>query len=407
MKKRECRGWIEGKKENREEPGEEGMGCDLECFVSLITWGVFTKLSPFQATLCKRVAPLGPLPNEQFEGQDLESLEKYRSFARYYRLAEAEQKKRNWWRTYKQYQDAGAEESNEKVDIGFPHFPAHSAKIVQARKQILKENHRNAELERASRHRTLRIPLDEVQAEWERTSGPYHVQRVAEHYGVYKDLFGEATFVPSVTLRVQYNKGEDLVMPVYYGNVVSPSEALLSPEVTFEAEEGSLWTLLLTNPDGHLRETDSEYVHWLVGNIPGNQVLSGDQICHYFPPFPAKGTGYHRHIFLLFKQEQHIDFREELRPNPCHSLKLRTFKTLDFYRRYEEKLTPASLAFFQCAWEDSVTQVYHKLLNMKEPIFEFETQPVYHPPQVKYPHGQPLRYLDRYRDSEEPTYGIY
>ncbi|XP_053565150.1 39S ribosomal protein L38, mitochondrial [Bombina bombina] len=359
------------------------------------------------AALCKRVDPLGPLPNEQFEGKDLESLEKYRSFSRYYRVADAEIRKPRWWKTYQQYLDAKEDNRQELVNIGFPYHTPHHPTTAQARKKILKENHKNADLERASRTRTLSIPLDEVRTEWEKTSGPYHVQRVAEHYGVYKDLFGEATFVPSVFLRVYYSKGEDFAMPVYYGNVVTASEAAVPPEVTFEAEEGSLWTLLLTNPDGHLRDTESEYVHWLVGNIPGNQVYSGEEICHYFPPFPAQGTGYHRHIFLLFKQEKHIDYQDELRPNPCHSLKMRTFRTLDFYKKYEDYLTPASLSFFQCKWEDSVTSVYHNLLNMKEPIFDYERPPVYHPKQVKYPHKQPLRYFDRYRDTEEPRYGIY
>ncbi|XP_075033909.1 large ribosomal subunit protein mL38 [Mixophyes fleayi] len=359
------------------------------------------------AALCRRAAPLGPLPNEQFEGKDLESLNKYRSFAKYYRRADPESKKTFWWRTYRQFLQAGKDEGLEKVDIGFPYLSSSINERRRTRKEMLKANHSNAELERVSRHRTLQIPLDEVRAEWERTCGPAHIQSVAEHYGVYKDLFGEATFVPRLALRVQYNTGEDTVMPIYYGNVVTPSETALAPEVMFEAEEGSLWTLLLTNPDGHLRETDCEYVHWLVGNIPGNQVLSGDEVCHYFPTFPAKGTGYHRHIFILFKQEERIDFREELRPNPCHSLKLRTFKTLDFYRKYQDKMTPAGLAFFQCKWDDSVTHVFHHLLDMKEPIFEHHFPPVYHPRQVKYPYAQPLRYLDRYRDSDELTYGIY
>ncbi|NP_001090576.2 mitochondrial ribosomal protein L38 L homeolog [Xenopus laevis] len=357
--------------------------------------------------LCKRVPPLGPMPNQQFEGQDVESLEKYRSFLRYYRTAEKEEKKSQWWKTYRQFQQEEEDTNKEKADIGFPHFTPHNAKTAQARKQVQRENRRNPELERAARLRTLRIPLDEVRAEWERTTGRLHVQRVAEHYGVFKDLFGDATFVPSVTLGVHFNKGDEMLMPVYHGNLVTPTEASAPPDVTFEAEEGSLWTLLLTNPDGHLRETDSEYVHWLMGNIPGNQMHSGEQICHYFPPFPAKGTGYHRHIFILFKQDRHIDFKDELRPNPCHSLKLRTFKTVDFYRKYEESLTPAGLAFFQCAWDDGVSQVYHQLLNMREPVFEYERPLEYHPKQIKYPHAKPLRYLDRYRDSEEPTYGIY
>lgn len=72
----------------------------------------------------------------------------------------------------------------------------------------------------------MQIPLDDVRAEWERTSGPYHKQRLAEHYGLYRDLFDNARFVPRVLLKVEYNQDEDYVMPVYYGNVVTPTEVL-------------------------------------------------------------------------------------------------------------------------------------------------------------------------------------
>lgn len=186
------------------------------------------------------------------------------------------------------------------------------------------------------------IPLAAVRAEWERTCGPYHKQRLAEYYGLYRDLFHGATFVPRVPLHVAYPVGEDDVMPVYHGNEVTPTEvtaglcpflpcaqtspqghvlpsprtsvchsvcpsfsphqAAQAPEVTYEADAGSLWTLLLTNlgrclgyrsqgpgagagpggepqpqllswalsrwvclcADGHLLEPDAEYVHWLV-----------------------------------------------------------------------------------------------------------------------------------------------
>lgn len=63
------------------------------------------------------------------------------------------------------------------------------------------------------------------------------------------------------------------------------------------------------------------------------------------------------------------------------------------------------------AWGSDLSRLanflYHPFTDMREPVFEFVRPPVYHPPQLKFPHGQPLRYLDRYRDSEEPTYGIY
>ncbi|XP_023985995.1 39S ribosomal protein L38, mitochondrial-like [Physeter macrocephalus] len=142
-------------------------------------------------------------------------------------------------------------------------------------------------------------------------------------------------------------------------------------------------------------------------NIPGNRVAEGQETCPYLPPFPARGSGFHRFAFLLFKQDKSIDFSGDTRPSPCYQLAQRTFHTFDFYKKHQDTMTPAGLAFFQCRWDDSVTHIFHQLLDMREPVFEFVRPPPYHPKQKRFPHRQPLRYLDRYRDSHEPTYGIY
>lgn len=139
-----------------------------------------------------------------------------------------------------------------KTDISLPRDTLPRAKEIKERKKILRENRQNAEMERAARLRTglcpttslpapaalgpqlppaaffsllaALIPLDEVRAEWEKTSGPFHKQRVAEHCGIFRDLFKGATFTPWVTLRVEYSQEDEHLVPVYYGNVVTPSE---------------------------------------------------------------------------------------------------------------------------------------------------------------------------------------
>lgn len=35
---------------------------------------------------------------------------------------------------------------------------------------------------------------------------------------------------------------------------------------------------------------------------------SGEVLAKYMQPFPPKGTGYQRYVFLLFKQDKQIDF---------------------------------------------------------------------------------------------------
>ncbi|XP_004615717.1 39S ribosomal protein L38, mitochondrial [Sorex araneus] len=358
------------------------------------------------AALSRRAAPLGPMPNADIDVSNLERLEKYRSFGRYRRRAEEEARAPHWWRTYREH-FAEKSDPKDKIDIGLPPPKVSRTQQLLERKQLLRELRASAEAERAARLGTASIPLEEVRAEWERTCGPYHKQRLAEYYGLYRDLFHGATFVPYVPLHVAYAVGEDHLMPVYHGNEVTPTEAARAPEVTYEADKGSLWTLLLTSLDGHLLEPEAEYLHWLVTNIPDCRVTEGQETCPYLPPFPARGTGFHRFVFLLFKQDKPIDFSGDTRPAPCYQLAQRTFHTFHFYKKHQEALTPAGLAFFQCRWDESVTHVFHQLLDMREPVFEFVRPPPYHPKQKRFPHQQPLRYLDRYRDSHEPTYGIY
>ncbi|KAK2820923.1 hypothetical protein Q5P01_023882 [Channa striata] len=358
------------------------------------------------ASLCRQAPPLGPLPNEEIDVQTLESLEKYRSYTRYLRQAEEAKNKPVWWKTYRSYvEKADPLHGAERVDIGLPYYRCSRSKEVRERKAVIQNNKKNVELERACRLRTFKIPLDQVQETWEKGSGPLHIRRLADHYGIFRDLFPKAHFVPQVSLRIFYC--QDSSSQVHYGNRLTPTQAASAPQISFDAEEGSLWTILLTCPDEHLLDNEAEYIHWLVGNIPGRAVQAGEELCHYLPPFPAKGTGFHRYIYVLFKQEGPINFQEDVRPSPCYSLVDRTFKTVDFYRKHQDNMTPAGLAFFQCQWDESVTNTFHNTLNMKEPVFEFIRPPVYHPPQVKYPHRQPLRYLDRYRDGKEHTYGIY
>ncbi|XP_051968964.1 39S ribosomal protein L38, mitochondrial [Xyrauchen texanus] len=349
--------------------------------------------------------PLGPMPNEDIDWTQLDSLEKYRSYTRYVRAAEEADRKEVWWKTYRKYREEEKMEAAEPVNIGLPYQQPSRKTQVRERRKVMKENKKNPELERNARLRNFCVPLDRVKAQWEKTNGPHHIHRLAEHYGIYKDLFPMAYFVPRVMLRVTY--GDDSNATVHYGNHLTPSQAAQAPQISFDAEENSLWTLLLTSPDEHLQDGEQEYLHWLVGNIPGSTLKSGEDVCHYISPFPAKGTGFHRYIYILFKQDGPVDFSSDRRPSSCYCLKQRTFQTIDFYRKHQNVITPAGIAFFQSQWDESVTNIFHERLNMREPVFEYVRPPVYHPPQKKYPHGQPLRYLDRYRDGTEHTYGIY
>lgn len=245
------------------------------------------------------------------------------------------------------------------------------------------------------------LDLDAIQEDWQMSEGPHHIQNIADHYGIFNHLYDHGYFTPYVPLKISYNCGE-YVNPIYMGNVLEAAEVAEVPNVSFKSKPNDLWTLILTNLDGHLLDTNSEYLHWFVGNIKGNDLKSGETLCDYMRPFPMRGSGYHRLVFVLYKQEKEIDFASIRKNLPCMSLKERTFKTFDFYKKFQDSITPAGLGFFQCIWDPSLKNFFHHVLNMREPVFEYIEPPMYIKPQVHFPHLEPFNlYLDRYRDPKE------
>lgn len=107
------------------------------------------------------------------------------------------------------------------------------------------------------------IDLNQAKEVYLSQNGPNQIKTIADHYSVFEHLFGDAYFIPRVPLKIFYQT-EDLNIPVYYGNVVKPKEANIAPKVSYQADDNTLWSLVLTNPDGHLTNNDAEYVHWFM-----------------------------------------------------------------------------------------------------------------------------------------------
>ena len=92
-----------------------------------------------------------------------------------------------------------------------------------------------------------------------------------------------------------------------------------TPTIMFDRkdEENCFYTLVMSNPDSHFTEENSEYLHWMVGNIPSTScsmesqdniedfttdlASMGETVCPYLQPFPSYGTGFHRFVFILYK----------------------------------------------------------------------------------------------------------
>lgn len=80
------------------------------------------------------------------------------------------------------------------------------------------------------------------------------------------------------------------------------------PQVSWEAEEGVYYTLLMFDPDIPTRNNHTlhETRHWLVFNILGSDIEFGEVVFEYRGSRPPKDTGLHRYIFVVFKQPNGI-----------------------------------------------------------------------------------------------------
>lgn len=290
------------------------------------------------------------------------------------------------------------------VNIGYQMPKISRRTMIKTWASEITANRNNPELERASRTRQLLVNLKDAKECWLQTDGPFHIHRIAEHYGVYKDLYRDAYFMPTVPLDITYNLQDDKMLKVYTGNIIKPEEASIVPEITYNVRNESLWTLLMTTPDGNLSSPNNEYCHWFVGNIPGDRVNEGEELIDYLRPIPAYGIGYCRYIFVLYKQECRINYSEYKKAKPCLNLQERNWQTRDFYTKYQDRLTPTSLAFFQSDWDYTMKEFYHNTLKMKMPIFRYDFLPPYIKKQKWFPLKEPFNlYLDKYRDPKEIT----
>lgn len=103
---------------------------------------------------------------------------------------------------------------------------------------------------------------------------------------------------PSSILTITYPDS----LKVAEGNELTPFQSKDQPSVEWKFDTNAFYTLLMIDPDAPSRRFSilGEVNHWLVGNIQGCNIDSGEVIAEYMGPGAPKYTGLHRYIFLLF-----------------------------------------------------------------------------------------------------------
>jgi hypothetical protein len=166
--------------------------------------------------------------------------------------------------------------------------------------------------------------------------------------------------VPKTLLTVLFGEKE-----VNLGNYLTIEEVSEKPTViSWGAREDKFYTLCFTDPDAPSRAepTVREWQHWLVCNIPGNNISAGEVLTEFVPSSPGKDTGLHRYTFMVYEQPGKIDVSGEPRMNLSveHRGLRRHFSIRNFAKKYNLG-EPFAGNFFQTKWDEYVAVVRAKL----------------------------------------------
>ncbi|RWS16356.1 39S ribosomal protein L38: mitochondrial-like protein [Dinothrombium tinctorium] len=213
------------------------------------------------------------------------------------------------------------------------------------------------------------------------------------------------------------------VSAVYRGNIIRPQFAKYKPSIAIDARNMSktqasetseihvdecgikivgdpeeFYTLVLLNLDSQFGDSHP-ICHWQVTNIKynsENKSTSYEETVSYLPVYGIRGLGYHRYVFVLYKHEKALTLPQI----DDFDLSKRSFNPMSIIK--DEKAVPVGLSWFQTTWDHSCQNIFHNILNMRAPAYEWiQPAPVLQK-QIKFPERTPFNiYLDYYRDPKE------
>ncbi|XP_015432448.1 PREDICTED: protein D2-like [Dufourea novaeangliae] len=162
---------------------------------------------------------------------------------------------------------------------------------------------------------------------------------------------------PDEKIEVKYG-----TKSIDFGNELTPTETQEIPEIHYKHEGGVLYTLVMTDPDVPLRRGyNREFRHWLVGNIPEENVAKGEVLAEYVGPAPPKDSGKHRYVFLVYRQNQGSITFDERRLSNRDGQRRTRFSIKKFAEKYNLE-GPIAGNFMKVEYDENVPK-YSKLLG--------------------------------------------
>ncbi|XP_060517233.1 protein D3-like [Cylas formicarius] len=154
---------------------------------------------------------------------------------------------------------------------------------------------------------------------------------------------------PSAKVTVIYPGEKEVDL----GKELTPTDVIEEPKVSWDADPKKLYTLSMIDPDAPSRENPiyREINHWLVVNIKGNDLTTGETITPYRGSRAPKGTGLHRYIFIVFEQSGQIAVNEQDLKTERRNFNLRKFaKKYGLGKAYAGN-------YYKAQWDSSVPEL--------------------------------------------------
>ena len=132
------------------------------------------------------------------------------------------------------------------------------------------------------------------------------------------------------------------------GQFLTPKEASVKPNVTYKANPKYLYTFMLHDP----KAFGGNHLHWVVINIPGDNINNGVQLLSYNKPHPHEKSGMHPYIFKVFKQKHKITERLTFH---------RTMSRKDILNQFGDVIgTPLEICYFYSEFQNKKTNKNNK-----------------------------------------------
>ncbi|KAH8359201.1 hypothetical protein KR093_005124 [Drosophila rubida] len=180
------------------------------------------------------------------------------------------------------------------------------------------------------------------------------VEDAFKTHNVVPDVIPEA---PNQLLKVTYPNG----LVAENGVELTPTQVKEQPVVEWSAEPSDYYTLIMTDPDAPSRDEPKfrEFKHWVLVNIAGNDVSTGEALAEYVGSGPPKDTGLHRYVFLLYKQPGKLDF-DGARVSSKSRRNRPKFHVARFAEHHQLG-SPVAGTLYQAQYDDYVPKLHQQL----------------------------------------------